>query len=56
MGRYKNYSRSGNNGLLMWLLDYALTTFVIPFVINMIRNKLGDQQRVLCNKCHGKLK
>jgi hypothetical protein len=59
----------------MRLLDYALTTFVIPFVIllmrilayaiitcvilfilNMIRKKLNDQQRLLCNKCHGKLK
>jgi late competence protein required for DNA uptake (superfamily II DNA/RNA helicase) len=43
----------------MRLLGYALTTFVIPFVIpfilNMIRKKLGDQQRLLCNKCHGKL-
>jgi hypothetical protein len=46
MGRYKNYPRSGNNGLLMRLLGYALTTFVIPFVINIIRKKLGDQQRV----------
>jgi late competence protein required for DNA uptake (superfamily II DNA/RNA helicase) len=39
----------------MRLLGYALTTFVIPFIINMIRKKLGDQQRLLCNKCHGKL-
>jgi late competence protein required for DNA uptake (superfamily II DNA/RNA helicase) len=56
MGRYRNNSRSGNNnGLLMRLLGYALTTFVIPFIINMIRTKLSDQQRLLCNKCHGKL-
>jgi cobalamin biosynthesis protein CobD/CbiB len=74
MGRYRNYSSSGNNGLLMRLLGYALTTFiipfvillmrilayalitfVIPFVINMIKNKLSNQQRLLCNKCHGKL-
>ena len=78
MGRYRNNPRSSssnnNNGLLMQLLGYALTTFVIPFVIlllrilayaiitfiipfilNMIRKKLGDQQRLLCNKCHGKL-
>jgi hypothetical protein len=75
MGRYRNNPRSGNNnGLLMRLLGYALTTFVIPFVIllmrilayaittfvipfilNMIRKKLSDQQRLLCNKCHGKL-
>ena len=43
----------------MRLLGYALTTFVItfviPFILNMIRKKLGDQQRLLCNKCHGKL-
>ena len=75
MGRYRNNPRSGNNnGLLMRLLGYALTTFVIPFVIllmrllayaiitfiilfilGMIRKKLSDQQRLLCNKCHGKL-
>jgi len=76
MGRYRNNPRSdsNNNGLLMRLLGYALTTFVIPFVIllmrilayaittfvipfilNMIRKKLSDQQRLLCNKCHGKL-
>jgi uncharacterized membrane protein (DUF106 family) len=76
MGRYRNNPRSGNNnnGLLMRLLGYALTTFIIPFVIlvtrilvyaiitfiisfilDMIRKKLGDQQRLICNKCHGKL-
>ena len=76
MGRYRNNPKSGNNneGLLMRFLGYALTTFVIPFVIllmrlltyaivtfvipfilNMIRKKLSDQQRLLCNKCHGKL-
>jgi len=75
MKRSMNNPKSGNNnGLLMRLLVYALTTFVIPFVIllmkllayaiiifvipfilNMIRKKLSDQQRLLCNKCHGKL-
>ena len=56
MGRYRNNPSSGNNnGLLIRLLVYALTTFVIPFILNMIRKKLGDQQRLLCNKCHGKL-
>ena len=75
MKRYRNNPKSGNNnGKLMRLLDYALTTFIIPFVIllmkllayaiitfvipfilNMIRKKLSDQQRILCNKCHGKL-
>ena len=75
MKRDRNNPKSGNNnGMLMRLLDYALTTFVIPFVIllmklfayaiitfvipfilNMIRKKLSDQQRLLCNKCHGKL-
>jgi hypothetical protein len=39
----------------MRLLGYTLRTFVIPFILNMIRKKLGDQQRLLCNKCHGKL-
>lgn len=74
MGRYRNNPQSGNNGLLMRLFGYVLTTFiipfvillmqllsflivtfVIPFVIKMIRKKLGDQQRLSCNKCHGKL-
>ncbi len=57
MGRYRNNPRSGsnNNGILVRLLGYALTTFVIPFILNMIRKKLSDQQRLRCNKCHGKL-
>jgi hypothetical protein len=41
--------------LLMRLLAYAITTFVIPFILDMIRKKLSEQQRLLCNKCHGKL-
>ena len=41
--------------LLMRLLAYAIITFVIPFILNMIRKKLSEQQRLLCNKCHGKL-
>ncbi|HEX2406887.1 MAG TPA: hypothetical protein VHJ38_06730, partial [Nitrososphaeraceae archaeon] len=41
--------------LLMRILAYAITTFVIPFILNMILKKLSDQQRLLCNKCHGKL-
>jgi uncharacterized membrane protein (DUF106 family) len=41
--------------LLMRILAYAITTFVIPFILNMIRKKLIDQQRLRCNKCHGKL-
>lgn len=58
MGRYRNNPRSGsnnNNGILIRLLGYALTTLVIPFILNMIRKKLSDQQRLRCNKCHGKL-
>ena len=57
MGRYRNNRRSGsnNNGILVRLLGYALTTFVIPFILNTIRKKLSDQQRLRCNKCHGKL-
>ncbi len=54
MKRYRNYSRSGH-GLLMRLMGYVLITFVIPFVINMIKKKFDDQKRFLCNKCHGKL-
>ena len=41
--------------LLMQLLAYVIITFVISFILNMIRKKLSDQQRLLCNKCHGKL-
>ena len=41
--------------LLMRILAYTITTFVIPFILNMIRKKLSDQQRLRCNKCHGKL-
>ena len=55
MKRYRNNPKSGNNSLLMRLLGYALTTFVIPFILTMIRKKIIDQQRLLCNKCHGKL-
>ena len=54
MKRYRDYSKSVN-GLVVRLLGYALTTFVIPFVLNIVRNKLADQQRLLCTKCHGKL-
>jgi hypothetical protein len=41
--------------LLMRILAYAIITFVIPFILNMIRRKLSEQQRLLCNKCHRKL-
>lgn len=41
--------------LLIRILAYALITFIIPLVINVIKNKLSNQQRLLCNKCHGKL-
>ena len=39
----------------MRLMGYVLITFVIPFVINMIKKRLDDQKLLLCNKCHGKL-
>ena len=41
--------------LLMQLLAYVIITFVISFTLNMIRKKLSDQQRLLCNKCNRKL-
>jgi uncharacterized membrane protein (DUF106 family) len=41
--------------LLMQLLAYVIITIIISFILNMIRKKLSDQQRLLCNKCHGKL-
>jgi hypothetical protein len=56
MKRHREYPRSkSGNILLVRLLGYALTTFVIPFVLNIVRNKLADQQRLLCTKCRGKL-
>jgi late competence protein required for DNA uptake (superfamily II DNA/RNA helicase) len=55
MKRYRNNPKSGNNSLLMRLLGYSITTFVIPFILTMIRKKIIDQQRLFCNKCHGKL-
>ena len=41
--------------LFMQLLAYVIITFVLSFILNMIRKKLSDQHRLLCNKCHGKL-
>ncbi len=43
------------NGLLMRLLAYLLTTFIIPFAINMIKKKLVERQRLDCYRCHGNL-
>lgn len=37
MKRYRNNPKSGNNGLLMRLLGYALIRFVIPFVILLMQ-------------------
>lgn len=53
----RNNPRLGDNNssLLLRLLGYAFTTFIIPFIINMIRKKLDNQQHLLCDKCHGKL-
>ena len=48
-------SGNDNSSLLLRLLGYAFTTFIIPFIINMIRKKLDNQQHLLCDKCHGKL-
>jgi len=45
MKRHREYPKS-DNGLLVRLLGYALTTFVIPFVLNIVRNKLADRQRL----------
>ena len=53
MARYRNYARSWFS--LLILLVYAIISFVIPFVINMIKKRLTDQQRLVCTKCHGKL-
>ena len=39
----------------MRILAYAIISFVIPFVISMIKKRLADQQRLVCTKCHRKL-
>ncbi len=39
----------------MRLLAYPIISFVIPFIFNMIKKRLADQQRLVCTKCHGKL-
>jgi hypothetical protein len=52
------FSRNQNrtrNGFLMRLLAYILTSFIIPFVIRVVKRKLEEKQRLLCYKCHGKL-
>jgi hypothetical protein len=54
MGKPGNYNSFGN-GLLMRLLAYLLTTFIIPFAINMVKKKLDEKRRLDCHKCHGKL-
>ena len=54
----RNNTRLGSNdnsSFLLRLLGYVFTTFIIPFIINMIRKKLDNQQHLLCDKCHGKL-
>ncbi len=53
--RKPGYHGGFGNGLLMRLLDYILTNFIIPFVINMVKRKLVERQRLDCYKCHGKL-
>jgi hypothetical protein len=52
--RYRDYSKS-DNGLFVRSFGYALTVFVTPFVLNIVRNKLAEQKHLLCNKSHGKL-
>ena len=54
MAKQRNYNRSGN-GFLARLLGYAITSLIIPFVIYIVKRKLVEQQRLVCNKCHGKL-
>lgn len=40
---------------LLKLVVFAMITVIIPLVINTIKNKLNNQERLLCNKCKGKL-
>ena len=54
MARFRNYSRPGS-GFLMRLLGYAITSIIVPLVITLVKRKIDKQQRLLCNKCHGKL-
>ncbi len=42
-------------GFLIRLLAFVLTSFIIPFVIRMVKRKLEEKQRLLCYKCQGKL-
>jgi hypothetical protein len=41
--------------LIIKILTYAIITFIIPFILNRLKKKLDNQQRLLCSKCHGKL-
>ena len=41
--------------LLIKILAYAIITFIVPLILNRIKKKLYNQQRLLCSKCHGKL-
>ena len=51
----RNQNRSSNGVLFNALARIILTSFVIPFIIRVVKKKLEEKQRLLCYKCHGKL-
>ncbi len=54
MRKPKSHS-SQSNGFLNRRLAYVLASIIIPFVIKLIKKKLEEKQRLVCDKCHGKL-
>ena len=55
MGKFKNNDYQ-KNGLFIRITSYLLTSIVIPFVIRMIKRKIEENNRIICNNCHGRLK
>jgi late competence protein required for DNA uptake (superfamily II DNA/RNA helicase) len=53
--RFSQNKNRTRNSFLMRLLAYILTSFIIPFVIKVVKRKLEEKQRLSCYKCHGKL-
>jgi tRNA(Ile2) C34 agmatinyltransferase TiaS len=55
MGKFKNNDYQ-KNGLFIRITSYLLTSIVIPFVIRIIKRKIEENNRIICNNCQGKLK
>ena len=54
MSNFKNNNQK--SGLFFRITSYLLTSVVIPFAIRIIKKKIEENQRIVCNNCHGKLK